>query len=248
MSSSFFAAVRRSSCAAASGGARPPSGCVACRELVQRRARARSPMTFICFTYSAFVSGGELLLPQPGREKRHGAEQHDRPESPRPHLTRSTGRDLDSTYGQGARAPVRVRAAAQAAAAAHRRDRPGRRRGARGRARQAEHQEGLEALGARARDPLLRPDDARGAGHARQGRGALQQGGAARPDRPERPVGRRRLRLPEPRADRGRAAPRDRRQGRVRRDRVPVRPEPARREGARRRGRRSRSAPTRSTW
>ena len=176
---------------------------------------------------------------------------------PQPDEERGTPRGLNrhAPPGAGARlamakAPAlpAVRAAAQAAAAAHRRDRPGRCRGARGRAREAEHQEGLEALGARARDPLLRPDDARGAGHARQGGGALQQGGAARPDRPEHPVGRRRVRLPEPRPGRGRAAPRDRRQGRLRRDGVPVRPEPARREGARRRGRRSRSAPTRSTW
>ena len=56
------------------------------------------------------------------------------------------------------------------------------------------------------------------------------------PDRPERPVGRRGLRLPEPRAGRRRAARRERRQGRLGRDRVPVGPEPARRQGARGRG------------
>ena len=41
---------------------------------------------------------------------------------------------------------------------------------------------------------------------------------------------------------------RHRREGRERRDGVPVGPEPARRQGARRRGGRLRSAPTRSTW
>ena len=60
-------------------------------------------------------------------------------------------------------------------------------------------QEGREALGARARDPLLRPDDARGRRHAGQGRGAVLEGDPPRPERPERPVGRRGLRLPEPR-------------------------------------------------
>ena len=50
-----------------------------------------------------------------------------------------------------------------------------------------------------------RPDDARGRRHARQGRRALLEGDPARPDRPDDPVGRRDLRLPEPRADRGRA-------------------------------------------
>ena len=63
---------------------------------------------------------------------------------------------------------------------------------------------------------------------------------AVRPDPsdPAHPVRRRGLRLPEPRPDRGRAAARHGRQGRVRRDRVPVRPVAARRQAPRRRGRR----------
>src|SRR6516164_707942 len=52
--------------------------------------------------------------------------------------------------GAGARTPSRIRAAAQAAAAADRLDRPGRGRGARGRAREALDQEGRQGLGARA--------------------------------------------------------------------------------------------------
>ena len=59
------------------------------------------------------------------------------------------------------------------------------------------------------------------------------EGGPARPVRPERALGRRGLRLPEPRPDGGRARARHRRQGRVRRDRVPVRPVAARAEGRR---------------
>ena len=106
---------------------------------------------------------------------------------------------LDSIRGSGACAPQRIRAFAQAAPAADRVDRPGRGRGARRRAREAQHQEGGEALGARARDPLLRPHDARGPGHTRKGRGALLEGDPARPDRPEHPVGRGGVRLPEPR-------------------------------------------------
>ena len=145
---------------------------------------------------------------------------------------------LHSPDGPGAGTPARLRAAAQAAAAAHRLDRPGRRRAARGRAREAVHQEGREGLGARARDPLLRPDDARGPGHAGQGRRALLEGDPARPERPERSVGRRRLRLSEPRRDREGAPRGHRRQGRERRDVLPVRPGAARRQAARRRGRR----------
>ena len=107
---------------------------------------------------------------------------------------------LHSSHGPGARASQRLRTAAQAAAAAHRLDRPGRRRGARRRARQAVDQEGREGLGARACAPLRRPDDPRGPGHTWQGRCALLEGDPARPERPERSIRRRDLRLPEPRS------------------------------------------------
>jgi tetratricopeptide (TPR) repeat protein len=143
---------------------------------------------------------------------------------------------VDAALGR-ARPSARLRAAAQAAAAAHRLDRPGRGRSARGRAREALDQEGGEGLGARAGDSLLRPDDARRAGHARQGGGTLLEGDPARPLRRERSVGGGDLRLPESRAH-GEGAPgRQRREGRERRHGVPQRPEPARRQGARRRRR-----------
>ena len=116
---------------------------------------------------------------------------------------------------------------------AHRLRRPGRGRGARGRAREALDQARGEALRARARDPLHGSDDARGSGHAGQGRGALLEGGASRPDRPAHPFGRGGVRLSEPRSRRGRAAARERREGRVGRDRVPVRAVAARGEARR---------------
>ena len=71
---------------------------------------------------------------------------------------------------------------------------------------------------------------------------------AMRPTRrPVDPVGRCGVRLSEPRRDREGAARRHRREGRVGRDRVPVRPVAARRQA---RGRREAVAlaPTRSTW
>ena len=111
-----------------------------------------------------------------------------------------SGTGLHSTHGAGARAARRFRASARAAAAADRLDRPGRARGARGDARQALDQARVEGLRARARRAHDRPDDARGRGHARQGRRARVEGDAARPDRRERALGRRALRLPEPRA------------------------------------------------
>ena len=144
-------------------------------------------------------------------------------------------------------APARVRASAQAAPSPDRLDRPGRGRAARRRAREALDQEGREGLGARAGDPLLRPDHARGPGHARQGLGALLEGDPARSERPERPVGRGGLRLPESRAD-GRRAPRG---SGVKVASVatafPSGQSPIGVKVARPR-RRSRSAPTRSTW
>ena len=222
---------RRSSCA---GRERRRTSC-ACRpsrDSVLRQGLARALLARACRPRPP----GLRTLPvsaQPGTEPaRHACRSFG--------ASRAAGpiRDYTAPHGAGARPPARVRAAAQAAAAAHRLDRPGRRRGARGRAREALDQEGREGLGARARAPLLRPDDARGPGHARQGRRALLEGDPARPERPERPLGRCGLRLPEPRPDREGAPRRQRREGRERRDRVPVRPEPARREAARRRGRR----------
>ena len=119
---------------------------------------------------------------------------------------------------------------------AHRRDRPGRARGARRRAGQAVDQEGVQALRARARRADDGPHDARGLRHARQGRRAGGQGDPARSRRPVRAELRGGLRLSQPRPDRGRARARDRRQGGVGRDRVPVRPVAARDQARRGRG------------
>ena len=80
----------------------------------------------------------------------------------------------------------------------------------------------VQGLGARARAALLRPDDARGPGHAGQGRRALLEGRAPRSERPDDPERRRGLRLSEPRSDCEGASRRQRRQGRERRNRVPV--------------------------
>ena len=66
-------------------------------------------------------------------------------------------------------------------------------RGPRRRAREALDQAGVEAVRARARGADDGPDDARGRGHAGQGRGAVLEGRAARSVRPERPVGARRV-------------------------------------------------------
>ena len=72
---------------------------------------------------------------------------------------------------------------------------------------------------------------------------------AVRPDPAdrERPFGRRGLRLSEPRAD-GAERSGQRRQSRVGRDGLPVRPVPDRPQGGRGRAAPSSSAPTRSTW
>ena len=193
------------------------------RAAAARRARARTCDTSARAGACARASGGAR--------------------SSRPLARAYTGPD-----GAGARTSARVRAAARAAAAADRLGRPGRGRGARGRAREALDQARGEAVRARPRDPLHGSDDARGRRHARQGRGALLEGGAPRSDRPAHPVGRGGVRLSESRARRGRAAARQRREGRVGRDRVPVGPVAARRRSSTRCAGSSSRAPTRSTW
>ena len=136
------------------------------------------------------------------------------------HAGRSAaGAGLDSSYGQGAGAGNGIRASARAAAAADRLGRRGRARGACRDARQAVDQARGEAVRARPGGADDGSDDARGRGHARQGRGADVEGHPARPVRCDGSVGRRDLRLSEPRADRGRAHARDERQGRVGGDR-----------------------------
>ena len=151
-------------------------------------------------------------------------------------------------HGQGACAHRRVRAPRRAAAAARRLGRRGRARGARGDAREALDQARVEAPGARSRDPDDGPDDARGPGHAREGRGALLEGDAPRPGRPD--ACRR-----SPRSASTRTSSRPRRSAsraaasRSRRSRRRSRPA-SRRPSSRspRRARSSSSAPTRSTW
>ena len=261
MSSSFFAASRRSACTAVSAVA-AVFAVLARADPVQRGAQALADHLHLvdvrrlssaaagCFRRTRRPAARLQPRPRAARSARFIPASLQRRQLPRPYPGRRPlgRRGYTRRDGPGAGPSARVRAAAQAAAAAHRRDRPGRRRGARRRAREAQHQEGLEGLGARARDPLLRPDDARGAGHARQGRGALLEGDPARPDRPERPVGRRGLRLPEPRADRGRAA-RAAPASRSRPSRPRSRPARARSTSSCATSRtRSRSAPTRSTW
>ena len=119
---------------------------------------------------------------------------------------------------------------------------------ARRRAQAPLDQEGVEALGARPRDPDDGSDDARGEGHAGQGPGDVRQGDAPAAGRPDDPVGRRGVRLPRARR-RGEGRPHA-----ARPSRSPASPpasRPARRSATSRsprRGRRSRPAPTRSTW
>ena len=67
---------------------------------------------------------------------------------------------------------------------------------ARGDARHPLDQDDGQGLGDRPGDLDDRPDHARGRGHAGQGARAVRQGAAARPGRPDRPAGRRGLRLP----------------------------------------------------
>src|SRR5262245_28868467 len=147
MPSSFSAAERRSSCVFER--AIPAAfGVEACAKSFSGLPRL-VPICFISLTYSAFVIGGELLPPPPATT----------PIAPSS-ATIATMRLIAITLplvsaaaytrldGQRTGASLGVRAAAQAAAAADRRHRPGRRRGARGSAREAEHQEGIQALGA----------------------------------------------------------------------------------------------------
>ena len=109
-------------------------------------------------------------------------------------------------------------------------------------------QEGLEAVGARPRDPNDGSDHARGEGHARQGPGAVRQGDAAAARGPDDPLASRRS------ASTRRSSPRPRTHSRARASRSPRSrraSRPARRSATSRsprRGRRSQRAPTRSTW
>ena len=138
---------------------------------------------------------------------------------------------LDSSYGQGASAPDRLRASARASAAA---DRVGRRGGARGagcHARQALDQARGEDVRARPRRPDDGSDDARGRGHAGQGGRAFLEGHPPRPGRSDRPLRRGDLRLPQSRSDRGRADAWHERQGRVGCDRVSFRSDADVRQG-----------------
>src|SRR5262249_6936549 len=183
------------------------------------------PIAFILVTYAALASGVAAAFvvvaaaavvvpsvvpfaldlpppPQPAAINRRDAARTNAASRFAPPAIPET---LHSKHGSSACIANRLRAAAQAAAAAHRLDRPGRRRDARGRPRQAKHQARVEGLGARARDPLLRPDDAGRTGHARQGRSALLEGCAPGSLGRGSAIGRRRLRLPEPRAGRRRA-------------------------------------------
>ena len=169
-----------------------------------------------------------------------------------PHRPMTTTRRPDTLARERAHELVRAwdgrpGAARQPARAGHRR-RPGRRRGARRRAQDALDQEGLEAVGARPRDPDDGPDDARGEGHAGQDPGAVRQGDAPPAGRPDDPVA-------SPRsASTRRSSPRRRTRSRARPSRSPA-SRPASRRARRsatssspRRARPSRPAPTRSTW
>ena len=151
-------------------------------------------------------------------------------------------------HGSGTRPATWIRAPARAAAPQDRLDRRGRARRAGGDPRQAVDQEGVEAPGLRARGPDDGPDDARGRGHAGQGRRALLEGRAAGPGGQLDPVRRRRLRLPEPRPDRRRPPSGHERPRRLSRDRLPVRPVAARRSSSPRCARSWSGARTRSTW
>ena len=107
------------------------------------------------------------------------------------------------------------------------------RRGAGRFAQAALDQEGLEAVGARPRDPDDGPDDARGKGHAGQDPGDVRQGDASAAGRPDDPVRRGGVRLPGARR-RGEGCPaRLDGQGRQRGDRLPVRPDVPRHQGRR---------------
>ena len=122
--------------------------------------------------------------------------------------------------------------ARQPARAGHR-GRPGRGRGAGRCAQAALDQEGVEDVGARARDLDDGPDHPRGEGHAGQDPGDVRQGDAPAAGRPDDPVGRRRVRLSGARRRGEGRAPRLDRQGRQRRDRLPVGPDVPRHQGRR---------------
>ena len=83
---------------------------------------------------------------------------------------------------------VRRRAAPLPARPARRR--PGRRRGPRRHARHPVDQDHRQGVRDRPGDPDGRPHHARGPGHPRQGAGAVREGDAARPRRPDLPAGR----------------------------------------------------------
>ena len=156
----------------------------------------------------------------------------------------SGGRVADQHPGPAGR----LRAPARAAAAAHRRRRPGRPRGARRRAREALDQEGVEGRRAAAVGADDRPDDARGRRHAGQGPRPVGEGDPAGSRRPVDPELRRGLRVPEPRADgarRRRAAAASRSPASRPRSRPASRRWRSRSTTSRRP---SRPAPTRSTW
>ncbi len=126
--------------------------------------------------------------------------------------------------------------------------RPGRGRGARGDAPEAEHQEGLEAVGPRPRDPDDGSHDPRGEGHARQGPGAVRQGHPPEARRPHDPQRGGDLHLPVARSPR----PRTRSRAAASMSPASRRPSPAASPSSRsslpRRSSRSKRAPTRSTW
>ncbi len=109
------------------------------------------------------------------------------------------------------------------------RGRRGGTRGARRLPREAFDQAGVEAVGARPRDPEHGPDDAGGHGHRRQGHRDVREGRPPEPGRPLDPLGGRRLPLPASRAGRARTAEGDERAGRERRRRVPGGPRAPRR-------------------
>ena len=116
------------------------------------------------------------------------------------------GSGLHSVNGQGASSHRRFRASLRAESPPDRLGGRRRARGARRDAREALDQARVEGAGAAPRDPDDGPDDARGPGHARQGRRALLEGDPPGSGRPLCAVRRRGLRLPEPRRDRERAA------------------------------------------
>ena len=124
--------------------------------------------------------------------------------APRSEDARAPGPLTGTTLEAVAMAPAlvgRLRAPVRPAAAAHRLGRRGRARGAGRDAREALDQERVEGAGARARGADDGPDDARGADTP--GKVAALCSKAMRPDPVDRsvPVGRRGLRLPEPRPD-----------------------------------------------